>query len=316
MLGRKISPNIKTASKLKVKYASKQRISLLIMVLPGIIAMMLFFYYPFLGNIIAFKDYRIASGIFGSEWSGLSNFRELFYGIDFWNKFRNTLVISILKLVCGFPAPIILALMLVEVPNLTFKRIVQTCSYLPHFFSWIVLGGIFMSIFSTNGPVNTLMSFLGNKEPIMFFGENMWFLFLIVFSAVWQGVGWSAILYLAVLSGIDPNLYEAAVIDGASRWRQVIHISIPHLIPTIVTIFILNLGHLLNAGFDQIYNMHNPTVYDVADILDTYTLMLLQNMEYGIGAAAGLVQSAIGFGLVLLTNSIIKRLSNDEFGIF
>lgn len=293
----------------------KKHYPLVLMVLPGLIALILFNYLPIYGVTIAFKDFKILKGITGSEWIGMDNFVKLFSGNDFLRILRNTVVISLLKLACGLPAPIILALLLNEVKNTTYKKLIQTFTYMPHFFSWVVLSGIITMVFSTSGPVNVILRAFGFSEPLSFFGDGKLFIGMIVGTAVWQGVGWGTIIYIAALSGVDESLYEAAIIDGAGRWKQALYVSIPCILPTIATVFILNLGSVLNAGFDQIYNMYNPTVYNVADIIDTYVLRLLQKMDYGVGTAADFFKSFVGLMFVLGGNWLTKKLSGDEMGI-
>lgn len=288
---------------------------LMLMFLPGMIALILFCYYPMYGILIAFKDFKMLKGISGSEWVGFEYFNRLFGDEEFWRVFTNTLRISILKLLIAFPAPIIFALCLNELKNLKFKKAVQTVTYLPYFFSWVVLGGMMLMIFSTTGPVNKILSHI-TSEPISFFGNGFWFIVLILVTSVWQGTGWSAIVYIAALSGIDMSLYEAAEVDGASRWRQTIHITLPCLLPTIITVFILNLGKVMEVGFDQIYNMYNPMVYDVADIIDTYVLRKLQNMNYSLGTAVGLFKSVISLVLVLSSNYIVNKITDGEQGLW
>lgn len=296
----------------------KRNYALLIMLIPGVIALLLFAYKPMYGLLIAFKDYKFKLGIWGSDWAaqhGMEHFIRMFSGGDFIKVLRNTIVISFLKLICGFPAPIILALLLNEMRGKVYKRIIQTLTYLPHFFSWVVLGGILKMVFATVGPINMVLQNLGLSEPVSFFGNNTTFLWLIVGTAVWQGLGWGAIIYMAALSGVDESLYEAAYIDGASRWKQVWHISLPTIMGTVTTVFIMNLGQVLNAGFDQIYNMYNVMVYESSDILDTYSLRLLQDGRYEIGTALGLFKSLVGLVFVLGSNWIVKVLSHDEYGI-
>ncbi len=288
---------------------------LMLMFLPGLIALILFCYYPMYGILIAFKDFKMLKGISGSEWVGLEYFKRLFGDEEFWRVFRNTLRISILKLVIAFPAPIIFALCLNELRNLKFKKAVQTVTYLPYFFSWVVLGGMMLMIFSTTGPINKILSHI-TSEPISFFGSGFWFIVLILVTSVWQGTGWSAIVYIAALSGIDMSLYEAAEVDGASRWKQTLHITLPCLLPTIITVFILNLGKVMEVGFDQIYNMYNPMVYDVADIIDTYVLRKLQNMNYSLGTAVGLFKSVISLVLVISSNYIVNKITDGEQGLW
>lgn len=301
------------AKQLLLQY--KKHYPLVLMIVPGLIALILFNYLPIYGVTIAFKDFKLLKGITGSEWIGLDNFVELFAGNDFLHILRNTVVISLLKLVCGLPAPIILAMLLNEVRHTTYKKVIQTFTYMPHFFSWVVLSGIITMIFSTSGPVNVMLQALGFSEPLSFFSDGGLFIGLVVGTSVWQTVGWGTIIYMAALSGVDESLYEAAVIDGAGRWKQAIYISIPCILPTIATVFILNLGSVLNAGFDQIYNMYNPTVYEVSDIIDTYVLRRLQEMDYGIGTAADLFKSVVGLMFVLAGNWLTKKLSGDEMGI-
>ncbi len=289
--------------------------SLLWFVLPGAILLFLFNYMPMGGLIIAFQDYKIGKGMLASEWVGWQNFIDVFTGMDFFPVLKNTIVISFLKIVCGFPAPIILALFLNEVKNKAFKSTVQTISYLPYFFSWVVLGGIVMMLFSTTGPINHMLKFFGLKESIVFFGDGTFFVIMLVVTNIMQSVGWGAIIYMAAISGVDNSIIEAARIDGAGRLRQVIHVIIPSIIPTIITTLILNMGGILNAGFDQILNLYNPMVYDVADIIDTYVLRKLETMDYSMGTAVGLFKSVVSMIFVLGTNYITKKMSDDELGI-
>ena len=288
---------------------------LLLLVLPGVLFFLLFNYLPMLGLVIAFKDFRLVDGIMGSGWSGLDNFRRLFGGADFPLALRNTVTISLLRLCFGFFAPIALALMLNEIRLSWYKRTIQTVTYIPYFLSWVILGGIFLIMFAQNGPVNQLAMMVG-IEPIQFLTDDFWFIVLIIATGIWQAAGYGAVIYLAALSGISPDLYEAAVVDGAGRWKQTWHITIPGLIPTIVTLFILNLGHVLNAGFDQIYNMYNPMVFDAADIIDTYVLRRIVLMDFGLATGAGLFKSVVGLMMVVLANSLARRVSGGEQGIW
>ncbi|MBT4981144.1 MAG: sugar ABC transporter permease [Gemmatimonadetes bacterium] len=268
-----------------------------------------------LGLVIAFKDFRLVDGVMGSAWSGLDNFRRLFGGADFPLALRNTVTISLLRLCFGFFAPIALALMLNEVRLSWYKRTIQTVTYIPYFLSWVILGGIFLIMFAQNGPVNQMAMMVG-IEPIEFLTNDFWFIVVIIATGIWQAAGYGAVIYLAALSGISPDLYEAAVVDGAGRWKQTWHITIPGLIPTIVTLFILNLGHVLNAGFDQIYNMYNPMVFDAADIIDTYVLRRIVLMDFGLATGAGLFKSVVGLMMVVLANSLARRVSGGEQGIW
>lgn len=285
------------------------------MLFPCLLFFFIFKYLPMYGIILAFKDYRIVDGIFGSPWSGLDNFRELFAGRDFPRAFRNTIILSAYKLIFGFPAPIILAILLNELRVVVFKKFVQTLSYLPHFLSWVVLAGVFMEIFSpTRGVVNYLLSLFG-LEPIFFFGDQDWFRTLLVSTEVWKSVGWGSIIYLAALSNVDPSLYEAAVVDGARRWHQMMFITLPSLLPVITIMFIFAVGGIITDDFDQIFNFYNESVYEVGDVLSTYTYRLgIKEMEYGLATASGLFTTVIAFVLILLTNFIVKRFS--DYGIW
>lgn len=288
---------------------------LMLLLVPGLATFLIFNYLPMFGVIVAFKDFRLNLGILQSPWNGLDNFRNLFSGSDFLLALRNTLIISGLRLVCGFGAPIALALLINEIRLRSYGRVIQTITYLPHLFSWVVLGGMFLMLLSYRGPVNQLIMAL-NLDPIPFFSSDIWFVVTLILTGIWQSAGYGAVIYLAAISGIDPGLYEAATVDGAGRWRQMIHVTLPALVPTMIVLIILSLGHILNAGFDQIYNMYNPTVYDVADIIDTYVLRRLFLMEFGVATAAGLFKSVVGLVLVIGANSLARRLSRGEQGVW
>ena len=288
---------------------------LLVMLLPCLLVLIIFSYVPMIGLVIAFKNYSMADGILGSPWIGLENFQRLFSNPDFPRAFRNTIVISFLRLVFGFCSPLILALMLNELRITWYKRGVQVLTYLPYFFSWVMLGGIFLMLFSINGPINAVLKTVG-ITGISFLGSDKWFIVILIATGIWQVVGYGAVIYLAALAGISPTLYEVAAIDGAGRWRQTLHITLPCLVPTMVVLFILSLGHILNAGFDQIYNMYNPLVYDVADILDTYVLRRMLSFDYDLATAAGLFKSVIGLLLIVSANWITRRFSSGEHGIW
>lgn len=288
---------------------------LLLLVAPGLAFFLVFNYLPMFGLVLAFKEFRLSAGILGSEWSGLENFSRLFGGADFPNALRNTVTISLLRLLFGFFAPIALALMLNEIRVSWYKRTVQTVTYIPYFLSWVILGGIFLMIFSQSGPANQISQLFG-VSPIEFLTNDFWFIVVVIATGIWQAAGYGAVIYLAALAGISPDLYEAAVVDGAGRWKQTLHITIPGLVPTIITLFILNLGHVLNAGFDQIYNMYNPMVYDAADIIDTYVLRRIVLMDFGLATGAGLFKSVVGLLMVVLANSLARRLSGGEQGIW
>ena len=288
---------------------------LMLLFAPAVAFFIIFSYVPMYGIVIAFKDFRIAEGILGGQWNGLDNFRSLFSGQSFPRALRNTIVISLLRLGTGFFAPIALALLMNEVRLLWYKRTVQTLTYLPHFFSWVILGGIFRMVFASDGPMNTIVASLGG-DPVAFLTNKYWFLTVIIVTGIWKSVGFGAVIYLAALAGVPLQLYEAATVDGAGRWKQTLHITIPCLVPTMVTLFILSLGGILDAGFDQIYNMYNSAVYSTSDILGTYMLRQLQNMDFALGTAAGLFKSVVGLMLIVIVNTVAKRISQGEQGIW
>ena len=302
------------ASRSLLRPYARQR-GLVLLVLPCVLFFIVFHYVPMVGLIVAFKDFVMTEGILRSPWVGLENFRRLFASEDFPRALRNTLTISFLRLAFGFFAPIILALMLNELRLMFFKRAIQTLTYLPYFFSWVILGGIFLMMFGGDGPVNSIIRAAGHS-PVSFLADDVWFIIILVATGIWQGAGYGAVIYLAALSGIDPQLYEAATIDGANRWQQTLHVTLPCLVPTIVVLFILNLGYILNAGFDQIYNMYNPMVYDVADIIDTYVLRRLISMDFGLATAAGMFKSVVGLVLVCSANWLARKISGGEYGIW
>lgn len=288
---------------------------LLLLLLPAIIYYIVFHYIPLYGVTIAFKNYHIKKGILGSDWVGLANFQRLFALESFWQVFKNTIVISFWKFLFGFPAPIIFAVMLNEVQSNVLKKPIQTISYLPHFISWVVLGGILTQLLSpSTGPINLLISSLGG-EKIYFLADPQWFRTVLVVSSVWKNIGWGSIVYLAALSGVDQEIYEAATVDGASRLQRIIKITIPEIMPIITIMLIMNIGSLINDDFDQIFNLYNSAVYDVGDVLSTYIYRAgLVNFEYSFATAVGLFKNLISVTLVLSTNAICKRI--NEYAIW
>lgn len=292
-------------------------IPLLIMLLPGFITLFLFVYKPFTGLLIAFQDYRPRIGVWGSEWAdnyGMANFIELFSNYKFGPVLKNTFAISFLRIIFGWPMPIVLALLLNEIRCGWFKKLTQTLTYIPHFFSWVVLGGIFKMLFSAVGPVNSILQSLG-MDAVPFFSDSTAFLTLLIATASWQGIGSGAIVYIAALAGVDESLYEAAYIDGAGKMKQVIHITLPSIMGTITTVFILNLSSVLSVGFDQIFNMYNYSVYEVADVIDTYSYTLLMRSEWELGTALGIFKSVVGLVFVLASNWLLSKISDGEYGI-
>lgn len=283
------------------------------MLLPVMAWYVIFAYGPMYGIQLAFKDYNFAEGIWGSPWVGMKHFVYLFTSSpDFLNILKNTVVISFYHIIFGFPAPIILALLFNEVRVSFFKKVAQTISYLPHFLSWIVIGGILVTILSpTTGVVNHVLNLIG-IDPIYFLGSETYFRFTLVLSGIWKEVGWGTIIYLAALAGIDQQMYEAAVIDGANRWKQTIHITIPTIMPVISILLILRVGGVLDAGFDQILTLYSPAVYSVADVIDTYVYRIgLQNFQFSLTTAVGLFKNVVGLMLVLFANYIIKKMGQE-----
>lgn len=286
---------------------------LFLMLVPTLVWYAIFHYGPLYGVQLAFKEFSPIRGIWGSPWVGLEHFKFLFFqSPDFLRIFRNTVLISLYNLIFGFPAPIILALLLNEVRFSVFKRVAQSLSYIPHFFSWVVLAGIVTVMLSpSEGPVNYILKMLG-MEPIYFLADSQYFRSTLVATGIWKEIGWGTIIYLAALSGVDPTLYEAAKIDGASRAKQTWYITLPSILPVITIMFILSLGGILNAGFDQIFNLYNPAVYDVADIIDTYVYRAgILGAQFGLTTAVGLFKNIIGIMLVLGTNYIVKKLGQE-----
>ena len=286
---------------------------LCLMLLPVVAYFIIFKYIPMGGIVIAFKDFKLGLGVSGSEWVGLANFVDAFRTRLFIRSVRNTLVISLLKLCVGFPAPIILALLLNEVRHNAYKRVVQTISYLPHFLSWVIMAGILSQLLSpNNGAVNALLKTLGRKDPVPFLLDNAYFRGTVVISDVWKGVGWGSILYLATISSIDPTLYEAAICDGANRPQRAKYITLPSIMPTITIMLILSLGGILDAGFDQLLNLYSSAVYETGDIIDTYVYRVgLVDWNYKLSTAIGLFKNIIGFVLVAGSNAVAKAISGN-----
>ena len=279
------------------------------MFLPAAILLFIFNYVPMYGVVLAFKEFSPKAGILGSRWAGLANFKTLFSNPYFFTVLGNTLKISLLKFVAGFPIPIVLSLMLNEVRSRKFKRTVQTVSYLPYFISWVVVAGILINICSIEGGlVNRLIIALGG-EPVNFFGNGKAFLGLLVVSDIWKGAGWGTIIYFAALSGVDPAIWEAAMIDGAGRWQRIVHIIFPALVPAISINLLMTCSNVMYAGFDQIFNLYNRTVYASADIIDTYIYRIgITDGKYEMSTALGLFNSVITLILVLTANKLIHKL--------
>ena len=287
--------------------------ALYLLLLPGILYYILFKYLPMYGILIAFQDYSFGKGIFASQWVGLEHFIKFFSGDKAFILIRNTVLLSVNNLLWGFPAPIILALLLNELKSNRFKRIVQTVSYLPHFISTVIVVGMLVNFVSpSSGIVNVILRRLGH-EPIFFMSKPEWFRPLYIGSEIWQQVGWGTILYLAAITGINPELYEASYIDGAKRLQQIRYITIPSIFPVIATLFILNTGRMLTIGAQKVILMYNPLIYETADIIDTYVYRRgILSADFSFAAAVGFFQSLIGLLLVISANKISKRFSETS----
>lgn len=306
--GSRINPIIALFKNIKRYHA------LFLMMIPGILFFAVFKYIPMYGITIAFKEFSIKAGILGSKWIGFHYFKILFSDPDFYRILYNTIIFSILKLVTGFPGPIVLALMLNELKNQKYKKIVQTVVYFPHFLSWVIVGGIFIQIFGSAGDINRIMYELTGTK-INFLTNPFWFRVIIIVSSIWKEVGWGTIVYLAALSAVDVDLNDAAYVDGANKFRRIWHISLPGIRPTIVILFILRIGNILEVGFEQIYMLSSPVIYNVADVFSTYVFRVgMQNARYSYTTAIGLFQNVVGLILLLATNRIANKVG--EYGIW
>lgn len=284
--------------------------ALLIIVLPAVVHYLVFIYYPMFGNIIAFEKYSPMKGLLGSEWVGLRYFKQFFQSPYFGRVLRNTLLISVYSILWGFPIPILFALMTNGLRQGAYKRIVQAVSYIPYFISTVVICGMLVNFLSpSSGIVNSIIKAFGG-EPINFLMEPKWFRTVFIASGVWQGFGWSAIIYLAALTGVSQELYEAARVDGAGKLHQVIHISIPCIMPTIIVSFIMHIGTLMSVGYEKIILLYNPITLEVGDVISSYTYRTgLVEGNYSFGAAVGLFNSVINLILVVFANKLSRKVS-------
>ncbi|OPJ60026.1 ABC transporter permease [Clostridium oryzae] len=290
----------------------KDQASFHIMIMPAMIFLLIFSFVPMFGIIMAFQNYMPVKGILGSPWVGLDNFKFMFQIPDSKQIFINTLVIAISKIIAGTFVTIIFSLLLNEIRIKFAKKIIQTVVYLPNFLSWVILATVILNIFSYDGPINAFISSMGIK-PILFTASNKWFRPMLVITDVWKNFGYGSIIYLATLTSIDPALYEAAYMDGANRFKQMLHVTLPGLMPTIMLITVMNLPNVLNAGFDQIFNLYNPLVYQTADIIDTYVYRVgLIQRQYSLGTAVGLLRSIVGIILILSANKIAKKVTDYQ----
>nr|WP_246470116.1 ABC transporter permease subunit [Cohnella nanjingensis] len=281
------------------------------MLLPAVLLQLVFGYLPLGGLVIAFQDFKPYQGIFHSPWVGWAHFRFMFEYPDSKQVIFNTVIIAGLKIVSNIVVPFTFALLLNEVRKQLFKRTVQTLVYLPFFISWVFLGGILNDVLASDGIVNNLLVSWFHIEPILFLGDGNWFRFTVIVSDIWQQFGFGTIVYLAALAGVNPALYEAAEVDGASRWKQTLHVTIPSLAPIVIVVGTLALGNILNAGFDQIFNLYNALVYDKGDIIDTFVYRTgILNGQFSFGTAVGVFKSFVGFALIVLSYRIAYKLAD------
>ncbi|MDR1047144.1 MAG: ABC transporter permease subunit [Treponema sp.] len=280
----------------------KRELHLHLMMIPAVILVGIYSYGAMAGVGIAFQRFMPAKGLFGSEWIGLQNFRTLFSLPDTWQVIGNTIFLSIFKMAGGIFVPVVFALLLNEVSSVKARRIFQTMVYLPNFLSWVIISGVFIDILSpSQGIVNNVLGSLG-IQPIFFLGDPKWFPFTMIVTDIWKGFGFGSVIYLAALTSIDPTLYESAVIDGANRWKQTLHITLPGITSTIILMTVLSMANILNGGFDQIFNMYSPAVYSTGDILDTMIYRMgIQNAQFAVSTAAGLFKSLISFIFIVIS---------------
>jgi putative aldouronate transport system permease protein len=288
----------------------KKNWPLYVLCLPSLVFVLVFSYTPMVGLLMAFQDYKPWLGIANSPWIGLDNFKKIFEFQESIQAITNTVVIAVFKIIFGIIVPVIMALLLNEVRNMGLKKGIQTLVYLPHFLSWVTVAGIMLDILGIDGGINHILANFG-IEPIFFLGDPDLFKATVIISDLWKNFGFAMIVYLASLAGVDPTYYEAAEMDGATRWQQTIHVTLPSMMPMIIVMSTLSLGGILDAGFDQIFNLYNPLVYSTGDIIDTYVYRSsLLSGQYGFGTAVGLFKSGISFILILISYRIAYKVAN------
>lgn len=297
----------------RIKKELYQNRILYIMAIPIIVYFLLFCYLPMFGLIIAFKDYSIAKGIFGSEWVGFKHFINFFQGVYFTRTLRNTLLISFYEILFGFPAPIIFALLINELTSTKFKKVVQTITYLPHFISLVVICGMITDFFSANGLITQLIDKFGG-ENINYIGSANYFRRIYVGTGIWQGIGWGSIIYLAALSGIDQQLYESASIDGAGKFRQIWHITLPGIMPTVIILLIMRVGQILNVGYEKIILLYTPATYETADVISSFVYRrgLEESNQYSFSAAVGMFSSVTNLIVLVVANRFSRAMSETS----
>jgi putative aldouronate transport system permease protein len=306
----------KTTSKSRLKrrlITLAKNYQLYLFLLPTIVFLAIFAYWPMYGVTIAFKDFSVTKGIIHSPWVGFKHFHRFFDSFNFWQLMRNTLGLSILGLLVTFPLPIFLALSLNQVTNLRFKKFVQTTVYAPFFISTVVLSGMILVFLSPTGIINQAIIHLGGHHPILFMSKPEYFKGIYILSDVWQGTGFGAIIYLAALAGVNPEIHEAAIVDGATKWQRVLHVDVPSIMPTAVILLILAVGNVMNIGFEKAYLLQTPTNLPTSEIISTYVYKVgLKQSQYSFSAAVGLFNSVINLILLLTVNKVAKKLSSTS----
>lgn len=286
---------------------------LYIMIIPVVVYFLVYHYYPMYGMIISLFDYVPAKGIFGSDFVGLKHFKGFLSDPYFFRTMRNTLSINVLLLIFGFPFPIIFAILLNELRSSKLRKMAQTITYMPHFISTVVICGLMLDFCKTNGVITSLVTAFTGQEAFNLFSKSVYFQPLYVVMCIWQEFGWDSIIYFAALSGIDQSLYEAADIDGASRWKKILHVTLPGISPTIVILLIMRIGNMMTLGWDKILLLYNPMIYEKSDVISTYVYRIgLMNFEYSFATAVGFFNSIINFVLLLLANSISRKVNETS----
>ncbi len=287
--------------------------ALYVLILPAVLMFFIFRYIPLYGVTMAFKDFKISSGYFSNnDWVGLKHFARILNDAFMWRAIKNTIILNVYNLAFSFPAPILFALMLNEVYSDRYKRIIQTVSYLPHFVSTVVVIGLLKAFLASDGEINNLIVAMGGEVKI-FWSDANWFRSLYITSGIWQNLGWSSIIYLASLAGIDPQLYEAAHIDGAGRFQKIIHVTIPGIMPTIIILFILAVGNMMKVGFTKVFLMYNETIFSKADVISTYVYRKgLEGKQYSYASAVGLVENVVNFMLLYIANTLSKKYTESS----
>jgi putative aldouronate transport system permease protein len=296
----------------RIKQDFRRNYAIYLLFVPVLAYYIIFHYAPIYGLVLAFKDYLPSRGIFGSAWVGLENFQRFFNSVYFVRTLRNTLLISVYEIIFGFPAPILFALLLNEIHSTLFKRTIQTVTYLPHFISTMVICGMILDFSLQKGLFNDAVAFFGGSRTDLLMRTEM-FRPIYIASGIWQGLGWGSIVYLAALTSIDQELYEAAYIDGATRFQQAINITLPCLLPTITILFILKIGGLMSVGFEKVFLLYNPTIYEVADVISTFNYRKgLVEFDYSFSTAVGFFNSAINILLLVTANTISKKVNETS----